>query len=85
MQLNVRSSHLTAAGLDQAARVFVESHGGAAVAQHVSTYADLDPGEWGLLIDPCGWLSVIRGNPANAAEGLGGASGDLVWLSRERG
>jgi hypothetical protein len=35
------------------------------------------------MIDPRGWLSVIRGNPANAAEGLGVASGDLVWLSRE--
>jgi hypothetical protein len=28
------------------------------------------------------WLSVIRGNPANAAAGLGAVSDDLVWLSR---
>jgi hypothetical protein len=35
------------------------------------------------MVDPRGRLSVIRGNTANAAEGLGIGSGDLVWLSRE--
>ena len=84
VQLNVRSSHLTAAELDRSPRVVVESHGGGAVAQHVSTYADLPEGDWGLIFDPRGWLSVIRGNPANAAAGLGVASGDIVWLSRAR-
>jgi S-adenosylmethionine hydrolase len=84
VQLNVRSSHLTAAELDRSPRVVVESHGGGAIAQHVSTYADLAEGDWGLLFDPRGWLSVIRGNPANAAAGLGVASGDIVWLSRSR-
>jgi hypothetical protein len=44
-------------------------------------HADLEPGEWGLMVDPRGWLSVVRGNPANAAEGLGVSSGDLVWLA----
>jgi hypothetical protein len=36
------------------------------------------------MVDPRGWLSVIRGNPANAAAGLGVANDDVVWLSRER-
>ena len=36
---------------------------------------------WGLMIDARGWLSVIRANPGNAAEGLGVGSGDLVWLT----
>ena len=81
VQLNVRDSHLAASGLDRAGRISVEAHSGAAVVHRVSTYSDLEAGEWGLMIDPRGWLSVIRGNPANAAEGLGVGAGDLVWLS----
>jgi S-adenosylmethionine hydrolase len=84
VQLNVRDSHLAEAGLDGSEGIAVESTGGGAVAQRVSTYGDLREGEWGLMFDPRGWLSVIRGNPANAAQGLGVASGDVVWLSRSR-
>ena len=84
VQLNVRTSHLAAAGLDQAERISVDAQSGNAVAKHISTYADLAEGEWGLMIDPRGWLSVVRGNPANAAAGLGVGNDDLVWLSRER-
>ena len=84
VQLNVRSSHLAAAGLDRAARVAVQTQSGEALVEHVATYADLDAGQWGLMVDDRGWLSVIRGNPGNAAEGLGVGAGDLVWLTRER-
>ena len=42
----------------------------------------LEEGDWGLIVDPRGRLAVIRGNPANAAAGLGVGSGDLVWLGR---
>lgn len=84
VQLNVRGRHVAAAGLDRLDRVSVESHSGSGTAQFVSTYADLQPGEWGLMPDPRGWLSVIRGNPANAAEGLGLTTGDLVWLAAPR-
>jgi S-adenosylmethionine hydrolase len=61
----------------------VEAIAGGGVVEQVSTYADLGEGQWGLMIDPRGWLSVIRGNPGNAAEGLGVTSGDIVWLRRE--
>ena len=84
VQLNARNSHLAEAGLDQAERISVNAHSGNAVARRVSTYADLADGEWGLMVDPRGWLSIIRGNPANAAAGLGVGNDDLVWLSRER-
>ena len=83
VQLNVRSSHLAAAGLDRSARITVQTQSADAVVEQVATYADLADGEWGLMVDPRGWLSVIRGNPANAAEGLGVGGGDLVWLRRE--
>jgi S-adenosylmethionine hydrolase len=82
VQLNVRTFHLAAAGLDQAERISVDAQSGNAVVKRVSTYADLAEGEWGLMVDPRGWLSVIRGNPANAAAGLGVGNDDLIWLSR---
>jgi S-adenosylmethionine hydrolase len=63
VQLNVRDRHVAAVGLDQLDRVSVEAHSGSGIAEFVSTYADLEPGEWGLMVDPRGWLSVVRGNP----------------------
>ncbi len=86
VQLNVRSSQLAAAGLDRAERILVETPaGGSAVASTVATYADLSSGEWGLMVDPRGWLSVICGNPVNAAQSLGVAGGEVVWLTADRG
>jgi hypothetical protein len=35
-----------------------------------------------VIFDPRGWLTIVRGNPANALEGLGLALGDPVWISR---
>jgi len=84
VQLNARTSHLAAAGLDQAERISVEATSGNAVVKRVATYADLTEGEWGLMVDPRGWLSVVRGNPSNAAADLGVGADDLVWLSRGR-
>ena len=81
IQLNVREADLQSAGLDGATKISVQAHAGAGVAKRVATYSDLVEGEWGLMVDPRGWLAVIRGNPANAAEGLGVGNGDLVWLT----
>ena len=81
-QLNVRAAELAAAGLDGASSLAVETTGGSALARLVGTYADLEADEFGLMFDPRGWLSVIRGNPGNAAEGLGLESGARVWISR---
>jgi len=84
IQLNVRSSHLTEAGLEQAGDLLVEALNGGAPVKRVSTYADLDEGHWGIMVDPRGWLSIVRRN-RNAAEGLGGvSSGDVVWLTHQR-
>jgi S-adenosyl-L-methionine hydrolase (adenosine-forming) len=82
--LNVREPHVAEAGLDgaQATAVQVDSTSGSARARWVSTYADLAAGEWGIIIDPRGWLLVVRANPGNAAEGLGNVgAGDLIWLT----
>jgi S-adenosylmethionine hydrolase len=81
VQLNVRESHLVAAGLEGSERVSIRSLAEAVVASRVMTYADIDADGWGLMVDPRGWLSVIRANPGNAAEGLGVGGGDLIWLT----
>lgn len=81
VQLNVRDSDLTTAGLDGSSELVVEAPGGAASGRQVSTYSDLTEDEWGLMIDPRGWLSVIRSNPGNVAESLGVGVGDIVWLT----
>ncbi len=83
--LNVRESQLAASGLEDVAAIQVDSTSGAGRASWVSTYADVESGEWGIIVDPRGWLLVIRGNPANAAEGLGSVSpGDPIWLTAAR-
>jgi hypothetical protein len=83
--LNVREAQLAEAGLDGAHEIQVDATSGAGQARRVATYADVASGDWGLLVDPRGWLSVVRGNPANAAEGLGSvAPGDPIWLTAGR-
>jgi S-adenosylmethionine hydrolase len=83
--LNVREADLAASGLGDDGPVQIDATSGSARARLVSTYADVESGAWGLIVDPRGWALVIRGNPANAAEGLGGvAPGDPIWLTTPR-
>ena len=83
--LNVTATDFEAAGFDGAPEVAIDATSGGAYARRVSTYADVAAGDWGLIVDPRGWLCVIRGNPANAAEGLGGVQpGDPIWLTLPR-
>jgi S-adenosyl-L-methionine hydrolase (adenosine-forming) len=82
VQLNVRRAGLEAAGLDELSAVKVEAVSASAQAKRGSTYADFAAGEYGVLFDPRGWLTIVRGNPASAVEGLGLSLGDPVWISR---
>jgi S-adenosyl-L-methionine hydrolase (adenosine-forming) len=82
VQVNVRPDDLLAAGLDGAAALQVEAVSGAATARFGRTYADFDSGEYGVLFDPRGWLTLVRGNPASALEGLGLSLAAPVWLTR---
>jgi S-adenosyl-L-methionine hydrolase (adenosine-forming) len=83
--LNVRESQLAESGLEGAGAIQVDATSGSGRAEWVSTYADVASGDWGIIVDPRGWLLVIRGNPANAAEGLGSVSpGDPIWLTVAR-
>lgn len=82
VQLNVRGAHLTAAGLEDVDPLAVGAVSGSAQAKRGSTYADFGVGDYGVILDPRGWLTIVRGNPASALEGLGVAIGDPVWISR---
>jgi S-adenosylmethionine hydrolase len=81
IQLNVRRHDLAVARLDAVPELAVEAAAGSATAQRGETYADFAPGEYGVIFDPRGWLTIVRGNPGNALEDLGLSIGDLVWIT----
>ena len=82
VHLNVRPADLEAAGLDGDETIAIEALSGAAKAKRGSTYADFEAGEYGVLWDPRGWLTIVRGNPASALDGLGLTVAAPVWLTR---
>jgi S-adenosylmethionine hydrolase len=82
VHLNVRPADLAAAGLDGEATLAIEAVSGSAEAKRGSTYADFQTGEYGVLWDPRGWLTIVRGNPASALDGLGLTLAAPVWLTR---
>jgi S-adenosylmethionine hydrolase len=81
IQLNVRLGDLSAGGLEGAPRLAIEGLVGWAEARRGETFADFDPGEYGVIFDPRGWLTVVRGNPGNAIQDLQLAIGDMVWIT----
>ena len=81
IQLNVRKQDLGSAGLDGADRLAVEGLAGWVEARRGETFADFAPGEYGVIFDPRGWLTIVRGNPGNAIKDLHLSVGDLVWIT----
>jgi S-adenosylmethionine hydrolase len=81
IQLNVRKADLALARLDQVRAVSVEAIAGSVHARRGDTYADFEPGEYGVMFDPRGWLTIVRGNPGNAMEDLRLSIGDMVWIT----
>jgi S-adenosyl-L-methionine hydrolase (adenosine-forming) len=84
LQLNVRPGHLEAAGLSDRRDVRVDSAEASALALLVDTYAEVQPGGYGVVTDAWGWVTVIR-YEANAASGLMVGRDDAVWLRRADG
>jgi S-adenosylmethionine hydrolase len=82
VQLNVREDHLRDAGLAEAEMLRIEAIAGSAHARRGTTFADFAAGDYGLIFDERGWLTVVRGNPESALEGLGLSLGDVVWITR---
>lgn len=81
VHLNVRPADLAAAGLDEQETLAIEATSGSVEARRGSTYADFEAGEYGMLWDPRGWLTIVRGNPASALDGLGLSLAAPVWLT----
>jgi S-adenosyl-L-methionine hydrolase (adenosine-forming) len=81
IQLNVRKQDLGVAGLDGVARLAVEGLAGWVEARRGETFADFAPGEYGVIFDPRGWLTIVRGNPGNAIKDLHLSVGDMVWIT----
>jgi S-adenosylmethionine hydrolase len=84
VQLNVREAHLAAAALDGERVLSVEAIAASADARRGETYADFPSGDYGVIFDSRGWLTVVRGNPASALEGLRLSIGDHVWITAAR-
>jgi S-adenosylmethionine hydrolase len=82
VHLNVRPADLAAAGLDGEELIAIEAMSGSAEAKRGSTYADFEAGQYGVLWDPRGWLTIVRGNPGSALDGLGLTLAAPVWLTR---
>lgn len=80
VRLNVRPSHLRAAGLEEASVLHVATLGQEADAPRISTYGGVGVGQYGAIVDAWGWIAIIR-YEANAAAELGVQSGDVVWLT----
>jgi S-adenosylmethionine hydrolase len=81
VQLNVRVPDVVLAELDDAPSVVVTWPGGAVHARRGTTYADFEPREYGVIFDPRGWLTIIRGNPGNALEDLQLSVGETIWIA----
>ncbi len=77
----MREPDLAAARLDDAPSLAVEALVGWVEARCGETYADFAPGEYGVIFDPRGWLTIIRGNPGNALQDLRLSIGDMVWIT----
>ena len=84
VHLKVRPDDLDAAELDTEAMLSIEAVSGSAAAKRGSTYADFAAGEYGVLVDPRGWLTIVRGNPASALDGLGLSIAAPVWITAVR-
>jgi S-adenosyl-L-methionine hydrolase (adenosine-forming) len=84
IQLNVREADLARAGLADVNCLTIKAVTATAEAKRGTTYADFEPGEYGVLFDERGWLEIVRGNPESALAGLGLSPGHLVWISRSR-
>jgi S-adenosylmethionine hydrolase len=80
IRLNVRPSHLAAAGLADAAALHIATLGQEADAPRISTYGGVGVGQYGVIVDAWEWIAIIR-YEANAAADLGVQSGDVVWLT----
>jgi S-adenosylmethionine hydrolase len=79
LQLNVRPEHLDEAGLTDRRDLRVDSAESSALAIRIDTYSEVGAGQYGVVTNAWGWITVIR-YEANAGAGLLVGRDDPVWL-----
>ena len=84
LQLNVRPEHLADAGLGDRRELRVDSAEASALALSIDTYSEVGPGQYGVVTNAWGWITVIR-YEANAGAGLLVGRDDPVWLRSSEG
>jgi S-adenosyl-L-methionine hydrolase (adenosine-forming) len=80
IRLSARPADLERAGFRVGTMVEVATTAMSIRARRIVAYSDVNPGEYGMLVDAWDWVSVIR-YEASAAAGMGVTRGDPVWIA----
>ncbi len=80
IRLNARPADLDTAGFGVGSTVEVATTATSVRARRIVTYGDVQPGEYGMLVDAWDWVAVIRFE-ASAADGMAVTRGDPVWIA----
>lgn len=80
VRLNVQGEALATAGFEVGGSVEVATASGSVRARCIVAYAEVEPNEYGLLVDAWDHLSVVR-YEASAAAGLDVGRGDPIWIA----
>ena len=80
IRLNARPADLDKAGFGVGSMVEVATTATSVRARRIVAYGDVEPGEYGMLLDAWDWVAVIRFE-ASAADGMAVTRGDPVWIA----
>jgi len=80
IRLNARPADLEKAGFGVGAMVEVATTATSVRLRRIVAYGDVQPGEYGMLVDAWDWVAVIRFE-ASAADGMAVTRGDPVWIA----
>ena len=80
IRLNARPADLDKAGFGVGSTVEVATTATSVRARRIVAYGDVEPGEYGMLLDAWDWVAVIRFE-ASAADGMAVTRGDPVWIA----
>ena len=84
VQLSAKGGDLRAAGLEAMPTIEIQSDDVVALACPAATFAGVEPGSLGLVVDSAGRLALVV-NRGSAAADLGLDSGDAITLRAARG
>ena len=79
VELSATVDDLGSAGLAAAAELLIETPKDRTAAPRIRTFADVEPGRTGLLVDSSGWLTIIVAR-ASAADRFGLREDDAVTV-----